>query len=107
LSGAHLAELAPAKDVEAYRRSQSAKSGESRYVAVANFRGWLRRLPHEVVEEVKAGKANPYKPLGDFTSYLVSVRAAPHHKGLHERLLNESRERREEDRTLSRLPVGT
>jgi hypothetical protein len=39
-------------------------------VAVANFRGWLRRLPHEVVEEVKADKANPYRLLDDFTSYL-------------------------------------
>jgi hypothetical protein len=45
-------ELRPFLD-KAYRRSQSAKSAESRYAAVANFRGWLRRLPHEAVEEVK------------------------------------------------------
>jgi hypothetical protein len=65
-------------------------------VAVANFRGWLRRLPREVVEEVKAGKANIYKLLDDFTSYLVSVRAAPHTiKDYLSGLLNESGERRE------------
>jgi hypothetical protein len=46
-------------------------------VAVANLCGWLRKLPHEIVEDIKASKANIYKLLDDFTSYLASVRAAP------------------------------
>jgi hypothetical protein len=44
---------------------------------VANLCGWLRKLPHEIVEDIKASKANIYKLLDDFTSYLASVRAAP------------------------------
>jgi integrase len=70
-------ELKPFLD-KVYRRSQSVKSAESKYVALANFCSWCRKLPHEVIEEIKVGKANPYRLLDDFTGYLISIRVAPH-----------------------------
>ncbi len=63
---------------KAFRRSGSAKSAEGKYVAVAAFCGWLKKLPDDIIKEIKAGKANPYRLLDEFTSYLVNIRMAPH-----------------------------
>jgi len=70
-------ELKPFLD-KVYRRSQSVKSAESKYVSMAILCGWLKKLPHEIIEEINAGKTNPYRLLDDFTGYLVNIHAAPH-----------------------------
>lgn len=61
-----------------YRKSKSEKSKENKYVALLAFCGWKQQLPNEILEDIKAKKADPYKMLDDFVSYLSTIKAAPH-----------------------------
>lgn len=60
-----------------YRRSQSQKSVQNKYVGVAVFCGWLRQVPDSILQDVKAGKSDPYRLLDDFVGYLVKIRVSP------------------------------
>lgn len=62
-----------------YRRSQSWKSAESKYCGIAVFCGWQRKLPREILEDIKSGRANPYRLLDEYVTYLViDAKTAPH-----------------------------
>ncbi len=50
---------------------------QNKYVGVAVFCGWLRRLPDDVVQEIMTGKTNPYRLLDDFVGYLVKIKVSP------------------------------
>ena len=62
----------------AYRKSQSFKAAQSKYSGIAVFCSWQRKLPLEVLNEIKEGKASPYKLLDDYVTYLViDAKTAP------------------------------
>lgn len=63
---------------KAYRRSRSLKSREAKLTALCVFCGYLRRLPKEIVSEVKANRADPYAMLDGFVTYLAKTGVAPH-----------------------------
>lgn len=60
-----------------YRRSSSQKSVQNKYVGVAVFCGWSRKLPDDMVQEIKTGKADPYRLLDNFVGYLVKIKVSP------------------------------
>jgi len=60
-----------------FRRSQSLKSRENKYVGIAVFCGWLRKLPEDVLQDIKSGTTDPYRLLDDFVGYLVKVKDSP------------------------------
>ena len=78
---AHLQEVR--KQVErflerVYRKSSSSRSADSKLCAISVFCGWQRKLPIEILDEVKGGKVSPYRLLDDFVTYLVRMKNAPH-----------------------------
>lgn len=60
-----------------YRKSESKKSAENKYVGIASLCGWLKKLPNQILEDIKSGRTNPYKMLDDFVGYLVKTKYAP------------------------------
>lgn len=63
---------------KAYRRSQSSKTAESKYCGIVVFCGWRRKLPGEILGDIRSGKASPYRLLDEYVGYLVKVEVAPH-----------------------------
>jgi len=62
-----------------YRRSQSRKSVQAKYVGIAVFCGWQRKLPSQILNDIKTEDANPYRLLDDYVTYLVNdAKMAPH-----------------------------
>lgn len=61
-----------------YRKSGSSRSAESKLCAISVFCGWQKRLPAEILADVRDGRANPYRLLDDFVTYLVRKKNAPH-----------------------------
>ncbi|MEM2821599.1 MAG: hypothetical protein QXM98_05020, partial [Thermoproteota archaeon] len=62
----------------AYRRSRSLKSREAKLTALCVFCGFLKKLPQEIISEVKSGRADPYGLLDGFVTYLSKIGVAPH-----------------------------
>jgi len=41
------------------------------------FCGWLRKLPDDVLQDIKSDKTDPYRLLDDFVGYLVKIKDSP------------------------------
>jgi integrase len=62
---------------KAYRRSKSVGSSNQKYFAVAGACGWQKRLPNELLNELKTGGRDPYKFLDEYVTYLTGIGEAP------------------------------
>lgn len=62
---------------KAYRRSRGLKSREAKLTGLCVFCGFLRKLPQEVVSEIKSNRADPYEMLDGFVTYLTKIGVAP------------------------------
>jgi len=56
-----------------FRKSQSKNSVSSKTVGILNLCSWQRKLPSEVVADIKSGSLDPYTLLDDFVGHLSDV----------------------------------